>query len=109
MKVGEPYFAPNNLTADITLNKHVTLKWEDPSSLLTKSKMIRFDEGKSDDAIGVTEGGFFYAGIALDADDLAPYRGMQIDSVQAFIKEHVTALSVNIYKDGKRVTTSRCS
>lgn len=109
VKVGEPYFAPNNLTADITLNKHVTLKWEDPSSLLTKSKMIRFDEGKSDDAIGVTEGGFFYAGIALDADDLAPYRGMQIDSVQAFIKEHVTALSVNIYKDGKRVQSTRIS
>ena len=56
----------------------MTLKWEDPSSLLTKSKMIRFDEGKSDDAIGVTEGGFFYAGIALDADDLAPYRGMHL-------------------------------
>lgn len=74
VKVGEPYFAPNNLTANITLNKHVTLKWEDPSSLLTKSKMIRFDEGKSDDAVGVTEGGFFYAGIALDADDLTPYR-----------------------------------
>lgn len=30
VKVGEPYFAPNNLTADITLNKHVTLNWEDP-------------------------------------------------------------------------------
>lgn len=107
IKVGEPFFAPNNLQADIQLNKHVNLRWDEPNSLLNKPTMLRFDNAHNDDAIGLTEGGYFYAGIALDADALAPYRGMQLDSVQAFIKERVTSLSVRIYKDGKVVSTTR--
>lgn len=107
IKVGEPYFAPNNLQADIQMNQHVNLRWDEPSSLLKHPAMLRYDKGRNDDAIGITEGGYFYAGISLDADALAPYRGMQLDSVQAFIKERVTSLSVRIYKDGKVVSTTR--
>ena len=31
---GEPYFAPTQLQANITLNKHVTLGWQQPDALL---------------------------------------------------------------------------
>lgn len=107
VKVGEPFFPPTNLSASIARNKDVTLSWDEPSALLKKATTLRYDNATSDDAIGLSEGGYFFAGIALDADDLAAYRGMQIDTVQAFIKERVTSLSVRIYKDGKAVSTQR--
>ncbi len=107
IKVGEPYFAPTSLRANLSLNKNVKLTWDTPSALLTKPTTLRYDNATSDDAIGMTEGGYFFAGIALDADDLASYRGMQLDTVQAFIKERVTSLSVRIYKDGKSVSTQK--
>lgn len=104
---GEPYFAPTQLQTAISLNKHVTLGWQQPDALLKQPATLRYDKGQCDDALGYAEGGYFFAGVAFDADDLAPYRGMTLDSVSAFIKERVTSLSVKIYKDGACISTTR--
>lgn len=69
---GEPYFAPTQLQAAITLNKHVTLGWQQPDALLKQPATLRYDKGQCDDALGYAEGGYFFAGVAFDADDLAP-------------------------------------
>lgn len=105
--VGEPYFAPTRLAATISGNKNVSLTWNAPDALLKNKTYIRWDGGTSDDAVGLAEGGYFYAGVAFDADDLTPYRGMTMDSVSMFIKERVQAMSINIYKNGTRISTQR--
>ena len=107
INVGEPYFAPTSLTASLAHNKQVSLNWNEPSALLKHEASLRWDNGINDDAVGLTSGGYFFAAIALDADDLAPYRGMKIDKIQAFIKESPRALSARIYKDGKMVSNQR--
>lgn len=107
VKTGAPFFRPAALKASIAKNSYVTLTWQQPDALLKSKATLRWDEDRNDDAIGMTEGGYFYAGVAFDADDLEPYRGMTLSSVDVFIKVRVQALSLKIYKDGKSIRTQR--
>lgn len=107
IKAGAPYFAPLSLNASIENNKDVTLTWRKPGALLGDEAALRWDNGVTDDGIGLSDGGYFYAGIAFDADDLEPYRGMKISSADIYLKEKVTALQLRIYKDGKTAATAR--
>lgn len=105
VKTGAPYFPPTALKATLAKNKDVSLTWESPDALLKSNTTLRWDAAHNDDAVGVSEGGYFYAGVLFDANDLEPYRGMTLSSVDVFIKERVQALSLKLYKDGKIIQT----
>lgn len=107
VKQGAPYFAPIELTAAVEKNSQVTLSWQRPDALLRQDATLRWDNATNDESIGLSDGGYFYAGVLFDADDLEPYRGMRLGSVDVFIKERVQALSLRIYKDGNVVKTQR--
>lgn len=109
VKQGAPYFAPLNLTATVEKNSQVSLTWQRPDALLSKDATLRWDNATNDESIGVSGGGYFYAGVLFTADDLEPYRGMRLSSVDVFIKERVQALSLRLYKDGKVFATQRVS
>lgn len=107
IKKGVPYFAPLNLKASLSGNKTASLTWQLPDAMLKESASLRWDDGTTDSGFGLSDGGYFFAGVVFDADDLEPYREMTIKSVDVFIKERVSALSLRIYKDGKSVTNQR--
>lgn len=109
IKVGAPYFAPTSLQASLSKNKEVSLSWQKPDALLHEPATLRWDNGQNDDAIGLSDGGYFYAGIGFDASDLEAYRGTRLTSVDVFVKERVTALSLKVYRDGKAVLSQRIS
>ena len=68
---------------------------------------LRWDDGVNADAVGLSDGGYFYAGVAFDANDLEAYRGMRFDRVDVFVKQRCQSLSLKIYKDGKSVLSQR--
>jgi len=102
IKVGAPYFAPLALKAQLSENKNVKLTWQKPDAELRSEQTLRRDEGRNDNAFGLSDGGYFYAGIGYDADEIETYRGMQITSVDVFIKEKVTSLALYVKQDGVR-------
>lgn len=109
IKKGVPYFAPLSLEATLESNKTAMLSWQSPDAKLKEAATLRWDNGSTDNGFGLSDGGYFYAGIVFDASDLEPYRDMTIKSVDVFIKERVTALSLRIYKDGKSILNQRVS
>lgn len=107
VKVGAPYFAPTALQAKVEANSRVKLQWEMPDAQLHNEAQLRWDDGVNADAIGLSAGGYFYAGVAFDANDLEAYRGMNLDRVDVFIKQRCQSLSLKVYKDGKSVLSQR--
>lgn len=101
--VGAPYFAPTDLTASVSGNKTVSLEWKQPGLIRNNETTLRYDDGTCSTGVGLSEGGFFWAGVMWDSDDLIEYRGMKLDKVDVYIKEKCTALSLKIYKDGRSV------
>lgn len=107
VKVGAPYFAPTALQAKVEANNLVKLQWKQPDSQLHTDARLRWDDGVNADAVGLSDGGYFYAGVAFDANDLEAYRGMRFDRVDVFVKQRCQSLSLKIYKDGKSVLSQR--
>lgn len=105
MKIGAPYFAPTGLSHTVTSNKMVSLSWQSPTEMQQTATTLRWDNGVNSDAIGMSEGGYFWAGMAWEYADLIEYRGMILDEVQLFIQEQYTSLTLQVYKDDQRVVS----
>lgn len=105
VKIGAPYFAPTGLSHNVTGNREVSLSWQSPTEKQQTPATIRWDNGTNSDAIGLSDGGYFWAGTAWEYDDLVEYRGMVLDTVELFIQEQYTSLSLQIYKDDQRVVS----
>lgn len=104
MLVGAPYFAPTGLTASVSQNKTVALSWEKPGMKRQTEAILRYDNGTFGTGVGLTDGGYFFAGIKWGLKDLNEYRGMQLDKVDVYVNDICMALSLRIYKDGKIAT-----
>lgn len=105
MKIGAPYYEPQNLTINVTNNRDVSLNWLQPDAMLQDSCAIRWDSGINSSSMGMAEGGYFWAGVEWNHVDLIEYRNMIISSVDIFIQERFLSLSLQIYKDNKRVVS----
>lgn len=107
VKVGAPYFPPVGLEAAVAHNREVSLQWEIPAARGLRPATLNHGDEENVDGIGLSEGGYFWAASAWDADALEPYRNMRVDSVRVFMTELCQYLSLQIYQDGRRVTNQR--
>ncbi len=105
LKVGAPYYTPLHLTYNVTGNQHVHLAWQDPQASIRENTSLRWDNGTNASSMGMAEGGYFWAGVAWDHTELINYRNMTLQSVDIFIQERFLSLSLQIYKDGKRIVS----
>lgn len=105
VSIGAPYYAPLNLAYNVVENKYVELSWESPDATLHNDTVIRWDSGINNDALGISGGGYFWAGVAWDGADLLPFRNMKIESVDVYIQERIQSLSLQVYKNGKRIVS----
>ncbi|MGN0086917.1 MAG: choice-of-anchor J domain-containing protein [Alloprevotella sp.] len=109
VQVGAAYFAPLGLTATLSHNSDVALTWQLPTAGMTEAATLRWDNGENSDAIGLIDGGYFWIGNAFTAEDLTNRRGMVLDSVSLFVNAHCQSLTLQIFKDGKRITSQKVS
>lgn len=107
IKFGAPYYSPTQLTSSVEQNRKVSLKWGLPNEKTKTPVTLQWDNGINDDALGMAEGGFFWAGTLWEYEDLIDYRGMSLDEVKVFIKERCMALSLKIYQDEKCILTQQ--
>ena len=105
IKVGAPYYAPHNLTHNVIGNRTVNLSWQSPDAILQDSTTLRWDNGFNAEAMGMADGGYFWAAVAWDHTELVDYRNMTLSSVDIFIQERFLSLSLQIYKNNKRVVS----
>ena len=105
IKVGAPYYAPQQLSVNVTRNSMATLTWLKPNATLQDSTTLRWDSGINNSAMGMADGGYFWAGAAWDHTELVDYRNMTIETVDVFIQERFLSLSLQIYKDNKRIAS----
>lgn len=103
IKIGAPYYAPQNLSLNISNNSDVELNWLQPDALLQDSTTIRWDSGINQTSMGMADGGYFWAAIEWDHTELVEYRNMKIESVDVFIQERFLSMSLQIYQDNKRI------
>lgn len=101
--VGAPHYAPDNLTLDVVRNQEVQLTWQAPGHLLHQPTTLAYHNGFNAQGIGLSEGGYFWAGCEWGYDELIDYRGMMLDSVSVFLNAKCLQLRLQIYKDGKRI------
>lgn len=105
MKFGAPYYSPVGLSSSVEQNRKVQLSWQLPDEKTKSPVTLQWDDGVNADALGMGEGGFFWAGTFWDYDDVIDYRGMMLDEVKVFIKERCLALSLKLYKDDTCIQT----
>lgn len=105
VKFGAPYYPPVGLSSTVVQNRNVQLSWQLPDEKTKAPVTLRWDDGVNADALGMGEGGFFWAGTFWDYDDVIAYRGMMLDEVKVFIKERCLALSLKLYKDDTCIQT----
>ncbi len=105
IKVGAPYFPPTGLTSSVAENKRVSLTWQAPGEMQKAPATLQWDNGINTDAMGMSEGGYFWAGVLWDEDDLIDYRNMVLDEVNVFVKEKYMSFTLQVYKDEKRVVS----
>ncbi len=105
LKAGAPYFPPIHVTHNVSGNRYVNLQWQSPETALQENQQIRWDNGRNADAMGMADGGYFWAAVAWDHTELINYRNMMIESVDVFIQERFLSLSLQIYKDNKRIVS----
>lgn len=109
IKIGAAYYEPQQLTINVTNNRDVKLNWAQPDALLQDSTSIRWDNNINNSSVGMTEGGFFWAAAEWTHTQLIEYRNMTISSVDVFIQERFLSISLQIYKDNKRVISQNIS
>lgn len=109
VKIGAPYYTPLNLTHTITGNRIIDLTWQRPDANLQDSTILRWDNGINSDAMGMTDGGYFWAAVAWEHTELTDVRNMILTSVDVFIQERFLSLSLQIYKDNKRIVSQSIS
>lgn len=105
IKVGAPYYAPHNLSHNVTGNRMVNLSWQSPDATLKENTTLRWDNGINANAMGVADGGYFWAAVAWEHTELVDYRNMILNSIDVFIQERFLSLSLQVYKDNKRIVS----
>lgn len=107
LAIGAPYYAPVDITQTTEQNRYVTLSWQSPNAHANEERTLRWDDGTNGASMGLTEGGYFWAGAKWEHTELVEYRNMILDTVEVFIQERFLALNLYIYQDGKRVTNQK--
>lgn len=107
VKFGAPYYPPLDVAASVELNSEVSLAWRSPEDIGQVPVVLRWDNGENAEAIGKTDGGFFYAGVLWEYEDLVNYRGMKITAVEVFIEEQFQSMSLQIRRDNERVVSQK--
>lgn len=103
VKIGAPYYPPTGLTGSVSGNKTVYLSWDSPDTMQKQPATLRWDNGTNSDAIGMSDGGYFWGGVLWEYEDLINYRGMIMDSIDVFIQERYLSLTLQIFKDNQRI------
>lgn len=107
VKFGAPYYPPLDVAAAVELNSEVNLSWKSPEEVGQVPVVLRWDNGENIEAIGKSDGGFFYAGALWEHEDLLNYRGMKITEVEVFIEEQFQSLSLQIRRDNERIVSQK--
>ena len=107
VKIGAPYYAPIDLQQRVDQNQYVTLSWQSPNAHADENRTLRWDSGFNSTAMGLGEGGYFWAGSKWEQSELIEYRNMIIDTVEVFIQDRFLALNLYIYQDGKRIVNQK--
>ena len=103
VKQGAQYYAPLEPAATVEGNTSVNLTWKSPLANAGEAASASWSTGVHADAMGVSEGGTFYAASAWDVDDLVPYRNKRISSVSVQLVNPCSYLRLFVYKDGETV------
>ena len=88
--------APTGLTAGYEPDGTVKLSWQFPA--LGEPIYLRWHDGNSYDAGGLSSGGAFYAGARWYADDLKDYEELSLTDVEFYINQVPDALFILIYE-----------
>ena len=88
--------APTGLTAGYEPDGTVKLSWQFPA--LGEPIYLRWHDGNSYDAGGLSSGGAFYAGARWYADDLKDYEELSLTDVEFYINQIPDALFILIYE-----------
>lgn len=103
VKQGAQYYAPLEPTAKVEDNTTVNLTWKSPLANAGESASASWSTGVHADAMGVSEGGTFYAASAWNVEDLVPYRNKRVSSVSVQLVNPCSFVRLLIYKDGESV------
>ncbi len=88
--------APTGLTAGYEADGSVKLDWQFPA--LGEPIYLRWHDGNSYDAGGVSNGGSFFAGARWTASDLKDYEELTLTDVEFYINQIPDALFVLVYE-----------
>jgi hypothetical protein len=86
---------PENLMAE-NINGEVYLSWN-PIIEGGSEGWIQWDSGVNADAIGLTNGGSFWAAARFDAADMIPYTGGEITELEVYIADMPDEMIVHIW------------
>ena len=103
VKFGIPCYPPIDLTAQVAMNKNVSLAWISPEEVGNVEKVLRWDNGECTNSMGFFEGGTFFIGSLWEHEDLINYRGMKIAEVEMIVNDFVEALVLCIFRDGEQI------
>ena len=103
VKDGAQYYAPLEPSATVEDNKNVKLTWKSPLAYAGEPATISWSTGVHVDAMGMVEGGTFYAATLWTAEDLVPYRNKRISSVAVQLVNPCSYLRLFVYKDGEEI------
>ena len=88
--------APTGLTAGYDADGNVRLDWQFPA--LGEPIYLRWHDGNSYDAGGLSSGGAFFAGARWYASDLKDYERLALTDVEFYINQIPDALFVLVYE-----------
>lgn len=103
VKHGAQYYAPLEPSATIEGNTNVNLTWKSPLVNASESVSASWSNGEQVEAMGVADGGTFYAASAWNVEDLVPYRNKRVSSVSVQLVNPCTYIRLFVYKDGESV------
>lgn len=103
VKQGAQYYAPLEPAAVVEGNNNVNLTWKSPLVNTGESNSVSWSTGVYADAMGVADGGTFYAASDWTAEDLVPYRNKRVSSVSVQLVNPCSYLRLFVYKDGESV------
>lgn len=98
---GAQYYPPVQLAAHLAHSKDVTLSWKSPLANQAQNDTLSWSNGVHEDQLGLDAGGYFYAGVKWDAEDIVPYRNKKVSSVAVQLVNNCSYLALRISKDGE--------
>lgn len=107
VKDGAQYYAPINVTSNITGNKDVHLTWDSPLANAEKTSTMTWGNGTHADELGLSAGGYYFVGSKWEAADYAANRNKKVTSMSIQLVNTVTYMAARIYKDGEIIYSRR--